>query len=125
MGGKENGRAAVAQLAQDIFDQARRLGVEADGRLIQEENFGIMDQGAGDGDLLLHAVAVAFQQVGGGIGELEQAQQFAGAVFGAVLRHAVQARHELEELPAGQFAVQVGGVGHIAEGGLGGWMGSF
>ena len=51
-------RCAVAhQLGQRLLDQVLGLGVHAAGRVIEDEDAGIVEQGTGDGDALLLAAA--------------------------------------------------------------------
>ena len=102
-------------LSRSLIRRAER-GSRPDGRLVQEENLRVVHQRARQRHLLLHTMAVALDHVAGrGIVQLEQAQQFAGAVLGLLLRHAVEAGHEAQELPPAELAVEIGRVGHIAE----------
>jgi len=49
----EQDRAALAfQLADNVPQLAARLRVESGGRFVEEQEFGIADQGAGDGQAL-------------------------------------------------------------------------
>ena len=86
-------------VSKSLIRRAER-GVEPDGGLVQEENLGVVDQRAREGHLLLHAVAVALDQVAGRVVQVEQAQQLACAALGLLLGHAIEPGHEAQELPA-------------------------
>ena len=81
VGGEEDRRAAVRQLAQDVLDQAGGLGVEPDGGLVEDEDFGVVNQRGRERGLLLHAVAVGVDQVVAHIRQVEQAQELVNPVF--------------------------------------------
>src|SRR5690606_23353002 len=68
--GQEDGAALGPQLRDEIADEARRLRVQSGGRLVQEEYAGLVQQGAGHGELLLHALA---EGAGGVVAALPEA----------------------------------------------------
>jgi hypothetical protein len=55
------------------------VGVEVGGRLVGDQQFGIVDQGAADGDALLLAAGEPFDLGRAAVAELEPGQQFLGA----------------------------------------------
>ena len=81
---------------------------------------GAVHEGAGDDQLLAHAVAVALHQFVAPLLEVEQRQQLAGAVLhlGALL--VVEAGHEPQELGAGELLVDERAVGNEPQLHLGG-----
>ncbi len=119
MRGKHYRRAAVGQLTQNILNQPRRFRVEADGRFIKHQYFGIVHQGGGQRGLLLHAVAVRVECLIGGIGQVEHAQQLVNAVCHQLAIHVVQIADKAQQFAPGQFGVKIGRIGHIAAGGFG------
>src|SRR5260370_2441416 len=55
VGGEDDGLAAVAAFTDEGGDGASGHDVEAEGGLVENHHRGVVDQGAGDGSLLLHA----------------------------------------------------------------------
>ncbi len=53
--GDDEGGAALHQVAQGILDQMFALGVQRTGGFVEDQDFGIGEDGAGDGDALLLA----------------------------------------------------------------------
>ena len=65
--------------AQLVSERRRRNGVEACGRLIQEQEAGLVQQRPRDGQLLLHPAAPASDRLAAAIPEAERLQQCADA----------------------------------------------
>jgi len=55
--------AAPRVFLEEILEDARRLGVEADHRLVDDDDFRTVHERAGDDELLAHAVAVALDHL--------------------------------------------------------------
>ena len=104
----------LAGLAREVVhvghELVRRLGVEAGGRLVEEDEVGVGDERAGDEHLLPHALRVRADLLGGAVGEPEAAEQVLGAAQRVGLRHAVERAEEGEVVQRGQALVE-GGVG--------------
>lgn len=59
MGGEEDGRAGRRQVGDRTAQVAGGDGVDADGRLVEEEDVGAVEQTAGDVEALPHAARIA------------------------------------------------------------------
>ena len=59
VGGQDHRRASRDALGEQVLDLPRRRRVEAGQRLVEHEEFGLVDQRAGERDLLLHAARKA------------------------------------------------------------------
>src|SRR6476661_3733806 len=55
VGGHDDGFLFLLELFDDVVNLAANLGIEAGGRLIEEENFGIVDEGHGKSETLFLA----------------------------------------------------------------------
>src|SRR4029079_5861037 len=66
--------SASRVLAEEIFEDARRLGVEPDHRLVDDDDFRTVYERAGDDQLLAHTVAVALDELVAPFLEVEQRQ---------------------------------------------------
>ena len=62
MGGQQDGPAAILQVPDHVPELAARLGVQAGGGLVEEEDLGISDQRDGDGEPLLLAAGKLLDQ---------------------------------------------------------------
>ena len=82
VGHHDDGRAFLVELAEHAHDLLAVRGVEVAGRLVGQDQLGLADQGAGDGDALLLA-----------------ARQLRRPMLGAV-RDADLVEHSLDPLPA-------------------------
>ena len=60
----DNGQAARLQVAKQIPEFAARDGVDAGRRLIEEQDFGPMDERAAERELLLHAARQRCRRAG-------------------------------------------------------------
>ena len=107
--------AAPRVLAEQILEDPRRLRVESDHRLVDDDHLRPMHERTRDDQLLAHAVAVALHQLVAPILEIEQRQQLPRAMLhlGAFL--IVQAGHEAQELRAGQLLIDEWAVGNESE----------
>ena len=71
MGGEHDGFAGAVVVADDLPEQQARLRIEAGGGLVEEQHFGIVHHGAGDGEPLHHAAGEVAHHVVGAVDELE------------------------------------------------------
>ena len=76
----------------------RRLRIEPDHRLVDDDDVRTVHERARDDELLPHAVAVALDQLVAPFLEIEQRQQLARAVLDLVALLPVQAGDEAQEL---------------------------
>ena len=102
--------SATRVLAKQILENARRLRVETDHRLVDDDHLGAMHERARDDELLPHAVAVALDELVAPLLEIEQRQQLARAMLDLRPFLVVQARDEAQELRAGQLLVDEGSI---------------
>ena len=100
------------QGAQEVEDVARGLGVEAGGGLVEEEDLGLVQQGAGEGHALALAGGEALHPVVGPVGDAEAGEQVVGLVVRRARRQAAHARHERHVLEGGEAVVEAGLLGH-------------
>ena len=107
--------AATRVLAEQILEDARRLGIEPDHRLVDDDHLGPMHERARDDQLLPHAVAVALHQLVAPLLEVEQREQLARAVLDLRPFLIVQAGDEAQELRARELLVDERPVGDEAE----------
>ena len=107
MGGDHDGDAALGAEAPQIApDALARLGVEADGRLVEQQDLGIMDQRAGDLEPALHARGQRAHRLRRPVGELDEVQHLLDAVAPQLARHAEDEAMQLEVLAHRQAVVE-------------------
>jgi hypothetical protein len=96
---------AMGVLAEQVLENSRRLGIEPHHRLVHHDHLRPVHEGAGDDQLLAHAMAVALHELVAPGLEIEQRQQLTGAVLhlGALL--VVQAGDEAQKLCAGELLI--------------------
>ena len=107
--------AAMRVFAKEILENARRLRIETDHRLVDDDDLGAMHERARDDQLLPHAVAVALDQLVAPLLEIEQREQLARAMLDLRALLVVQSGDEAEELGAGQLLVDERAVGDESE----------
>ena len=102
----------------------RALGIEPGAGLVEEQNFGLVGDGAGNLDALGEAAGEGLDERLGALGELEELEQFVGLFRRLGVRHAEVAAVEVDVLPDGALAVEgieLGDDAHVAAG-LGGML---
>jgi hypothetical protein len=111
--GHEESEAFALQAGQDLPEVAPRHGIDARGRLVEDEQLGGVDQSAGEGQLLLHAARQAIGQPVAEGSHAQHVEQF----FAASLRvaHAVDVGEEGHVLVDGQVAVERKALRQIAD----------
>ena len=106
--GQEHGGVAAADhAAQQLAQAARRHRVHALERLVQEQQARVVDQGAGQRQLLAHAVRVTGHQLARVRPQLHRLQQVAAAAGDLVRRQTVDARRRSAGAPR-RSAVRTG-----------------
>jgi len=81
MGDKHDGDAALfIELAEQFHQITASRRIEIAGRLVGEDDGGIGDQGAGDGDALLLAAGQFGRGVGLAVGKSHRGKRFAGSL---------------------------------------------
>ena len=103
----EDGFAFAREQDEEVFEEACGDCVQARERLVEDDQPGVMQQGSGDEDALLHALRVVGERgVLGGF-EGQELQQGAGFALDELLRHSTQATDELQVLEAGEMGVDL------------------
>ena len=119
MGREEHCCTTLGHLAQEVFDEAGRLGVEPHGRFIEHQHFRIVHQRRGQRGLLLHPVTVRIDRIIASSSQVEDAQQFIRALRNQFAVQVVQIADEAQQLASAQLGVQIGRIRDVAAGGLG------
>ena len=81
--GQQNGSSLSRQRFENVEELLRQRRVEVGGRLVGDDHFRVVDQGAGDGDALLLAARQPFDAGRAAVAELERVQQGFGALRAA------------------------------------------
>ncbi len=86
----------VDELGEGFDDLEGKGGIETGSRFVGEDEFGIVNEGAGDG----YALALAAGKLGGqvleSIAEAQTLEKLLGACFAGGIQTAVQAQHQLD-----------------------------
>jgi hypothetical protein len=119
VGAHEHRSTPIHELAEQVLQQSRALGIEPHHGLIHHDQLRAVHQGAADDQLLPHAVAVRFGELVLPGAEIEDLQQLVDAPLHLRPVLAVQRRREAEELAAGELVVDERAVGDEADPRLG------
>ena len=107
--GRQDDRTAPAgTFAQQVLHEAGGLRVEAGQRLVEHQEFWVVDQRAGQRHLLLHAARKTLAAGAGVVGEAERRQKLVGARLGDFRRHAPEAGDEFEIFDRGKLVIEHG-----------------
>ena len=79
LGGDEQGAALIAELAEVVPNLLPENRIDACGRLIEEQQVGIVDQRCRQGEATLHSARRVPQKAGPGIVQFDQLQLFASS----------------------------------------------
>ena len=100
MRGHDHGAAGAHALAEQSLDVARRHGVEAGERLVEDDQPGIVHQRAGERDLLAHALGKSLAALVQMRLEAQRNQKLARARFGDVRDRCPTGRRRNRDIPA-------------------------
>ncbi len=75
MRGQQQGHALALEPVQPVPEHVPRLRVQTGGRLVQQQDVGVVDQGAGDRQPTLHPARQRFDDGVGPVGELDEVEQ--------------------------------------------------
>ena len=103
------------QFAEQLAQLDARPRVEPRGRLVEEEDRRIVDEGVGEAEPLLHAAAEGLDVGVALFGEVDQVEQVADHLAPPPRRQPVAAGEEVEVLPDLHVVVDAEGVGHVAD----------
>ena len=116
MGGDDDGEIALlAQRLHVLPQPPARLRIEADGRLVEEQHAGVMDERARDLEPSFHAGRERPHQAVAPLRELDQMQHLVDPALAPRRRHAIDEAVEIEVLVHGQAIVERGLLEHHAE----------
>ena len=116
VGGHQDGHAGGRAYGVDVLPHAGAGDrVEADGRLVEDQQAGRADQRLGEFEPADHAAGVGAGQPVGGVGEVHRVQRLGDAVGAFAAGDVEDAGEQCDVLPAGQ--ARVGGqlLRHVAE----------
>ena len=103
---REDERRAVAdELAQQVPEVAAAPGVEAGGRLVEEEHLGAGDERRREVEAPAHAAREGLHELGGLGAQVHQLEQLVGALAGLTLGEAVEPADHLEVEAGAEQAV--------------------
>jgi hypothetical protein len=124
MRGEDDGDALAAKALDGFPHGDAALGIEASGGLVEEEDLGMVGDGAGDLETLREASAEGLRIGGSAIAEAELVEELGGAVGGGFLGHAKEAAMEVDVFGDGAGSVEGIVLGNYAddaagEGGMG------
>ena len=107
--------AEAAELAQQLAELNARARVQTGRRFVKEQHLGVVDEGVGEAQALLHAAREA-ADVRLALGrEIDQLQQVADHALSLGGSKAVAPTEEVQVLPDLHVVVDPKGVGHVAE----------
>ena len=106
LGGEEDGRALVVQRPHLLPDRLAADRVEAGGRLVEEEDAGLVDQRRGEVEAALHPARVAADPAVGRRGQVDPLEQIVGAPLALLGGDALQGRLQADQLAAGHQRVE-------------------
>jgi hypothetical protein len=115
LGGQQQGDAGADQIPDHLPDALPAHRVQAGGRLIQEQHGRLRQQAGRQVQPAPHAAGIALDYPVGGVGQLEELEQFGGPRPGLARSHPAQLADQHEVLPAGQQPVQGGVLGGHAD----------
>ncbi len=111
----EDDLAAVGECAQQAAEHERGGDVETGEGLVEDEDFGIVEQGGGEQNFLTHALGVGGERLVAIVPEPEGAEELVhlGLEHGA--RNSAEAAHQLQVFAAREMGVEVRLFGHVAD----------
>jgi hypothetical protein len=115
VGRHEQGRARVGELEEFFPEVAPRFGIDRAGRLVEEQQFGFVDDRAGEREALLLAAAHRAGELALAIGEMVLLDQFVDAPLRARARQRLHVGEEFEVLAHGQVLEQRELLRHVAD----------
>ena len=120
MSGHEDSRSIRRQFAEKILDHPDSRRVETDHRLIDDDDAGLVKQGRGNNQPLLHAVGIGLDEMIRPVIEGKLDQELLGLLAVESVAEPVEIGDELHELHAGQLFVEEWPVGDETDDALGG-----
>ena len=108
LGRQQHRRAAGDEILDEAPHVVAGAGIQARGRLVQEQDPRAADQAGPDVKAAAHPARVGLDELLGGVGERETLEHLLGATAALGLAQLVEEPHELEVLAAGEQLVDRG-----------------
>lgn len=115
VGGEEDAFSGAAEFGDGFLDVLGGDGVEAGGGFVEDDDGGVVDDGAGEGDALFHAGGEAVVGAVGVFGDVEEGEGGLDAVVDFGGGDGVELGEEAEGFAGGEALVEPGGGGEEAE----------
>jgi len=106
MGIEENSGAAFSLIANDVADEAATHGIEAGRRFVEEDEFGLVDEGLGQTDALQHAFRKTTETPVALRGKSDEVEEGGNAVAELRLGESAESAMKREKLRGGQPVVE-------------------
>ena len=114
--GRHQHRAAGPRLRDEqVLDDPGASRVEPDQRLVDDQDLGVVHQGRGEDDALLHPLRVVLAELVDVVAHLERLDQLVDSLRRPPRLEAVHLDDEPEELAPGQLVVEIRLVGDVAQ----------
>ena len=105
VGGDEEGGAAGVAAVQELPELRFGAGVESERGLVEEEEVGLVEDGAGELEAALHAAGEGFDGVVGAVAQVEQGEQVGDAPAQGASPEGEEAAVEPERFPHGHLRI--------------------
>jgi signal transduction histidine kinase len=100
--GQQDGPPSGAEAADQVTHVGEARGVETVGRLVEDQQLGVLEEGGRYAEPLLHAQRVRREAIAGAVGELHHVE----TIGDALARCSHQSRQDAQVVPAGQVGVE-------------------
>ena len=115
VGGDKDGFAEALELLEDLHELDAGAGIEAAGGFVEEEEIGIVDEDAGEGDALLHPAREALDEVVFAPGHIGEGEHVGDGFIPLALGEAVGCAKEVEVFKDAHLPIHGEMIGHIAD----------
>jgi hypothetical protein len=106
VGGEEHGYALLRRFEDDLVEEVGRFDIESVGGLIEHEQFGLVEQGEEQAQLLLHTARIIFGIVMDVFGQSEAGDGWREAIHGRGHVETVHGGAELQDFAAGETGIK-------------------
>ena len=115
VGGEDDRRAGRADVADDVEDADLGLDVDADRRLVEEQEVGLVEKADGRVEAALHAAGEILDRLLGPAGELDELEELRGPALQIGPRHVVEPAPEEQVVHGVELVVEGHVLGHDAQ----------
>ncbi len=109
-------------MQEGLADVASAGGIDAVGRLVEDDEVGVGAEGLGEADALEHSFRVLGDFCVGPLGHSDELEEFGGAGAAGLARDFGEGGEEFDDLPAGEISGEAVVFGEIADAGEGGFV---